>query len=172
VKWTLCLLTGTFVSMAVFLVNYTVENIAAVKFAATFDLMATSYLLSFMLYAAFNCGLVLIAAILVVFFAPVASGSGIPDVKAYLNGVDVPGVLLARTLMVKMIGCICSVAGSLAVGKEGPFMHIGALFTLSGSIHTSAGSIHVSAGSIHVSPRSIHVSPGTFTPHQNLFTPQ
>jgi H+/Cl- antiporter ClcA len=39
--------------------------------------------------------------------------------------VDVPGVLLARTLLVKIVGCICSVAAGLAVGKEGPFVHIG-----------------------------------------------
>jgi len=125
-KWTLCLLTGTLVSVSVFFVNYAVENIAAVKFSYTFALMRTSYLASFLVYALFNCGLVLLAACLVVFCAPAAAGSGIPDVKAYLNGVDTPGVLLGRTLISKMLGCICSVAGGLAVGKEGPFVHVGA----------------------------------------------
>eukprot|EP00976_Prorocentrum_cordatum_P118019 1196399-Prorocentrum_minimum.AAC.4 len=65
-KWILCLLTGTLVSVSVFFVNYAVENIAAVKFSYTFALMRTSYLASFLVYAFFNCGLVLLAALLVV----------------------------------------------------------------------------------------------------------
>ena len=39
-----------------------------------------------------NCGFVMIAAILVAYFAPVAAGSGIPQIKCYLNGVKVPKV--------------------------------------------------------------------------------
>jgi chloride channel 7 len=58
--------------------------------------------------------------------APAAAGSGIPDVVAYLNGVDVPGVFLFRTLVAKIVGSLGSVGGGLAVGKEGPFVHIGA----------------------------------------------
>ena len=35
----------------------------------------------------------LVASSLVVFFEPKARGSGIPDVKSYLNGVKMPSVL-------------------------------------------------------------------------------
>eukprot|EP00241_Pyramimonas_parkeae_P016914 CAMPEP_0114281078 /NCGR_PEP_ID=MMETSP0059-20121206/2786_1 /TAXON_ID=36894 /ORGANISM="Pyramimonas parkeae, Strain CCMP726" /LENGTH=755 /DNA_ID=CAMNT_0001401535 /DNA_START=189 /DNA_END=2456 /DNA_ORIENTATION=- len=125
VKWTLCLLTGVLVSLTAFGVNMGVENIAAVKFSYTFALMEDSLLASFVVYSLFNCALVLVATVLVVYFAPQATGSGIPDVKAFLNGVDVRGVLLARTLIAKTIGCVCAVAAGLAVGKEGPFVHIG-----------------------------------------------
>lgn len=58
--------------------------------------------------------------------SPAAAGSGIPDVVAYLNGVDVPAVFLFRTLIAKILGSLGSVGGGLAVGKEGPFVHIGA----------------------------------------------
>ena len=34
----------------------------------------------------------MVAAILVAYFAPVAAGSGIPQIKCYLNGVKVPKV--------------------------------------------------------------------------------
>lgn len=60
------------------------------------------------------------------YIAPAAAGSGIPDVMAYLNGVDVPAVLSFRTLVAKILGSLGSVGGGLAVGKEGPFVHIGA----------------------------------------------
>jgi hypothetical protein len=45
--------------------------------------------------------------------------------QAYLNGVDIPDVFAFRTLITKVVGCICAVAGGLAVGKEGPFVHLG-----------------------------------------------
>lgn len=46
---------------------------------------------------------------------PVAAGSGIPEIKCYLNGVKVPGVVRLRTVVCKAMGVLFSVAG----GKEG-----------------------------------------------------
>lgn len=48
---------------------------------------------------------------------PIAAGSGIPQVKCYLNGVKIPRVVRIKTLFVKSIGVICSVVGGLAGGK-------------------------------------------------------
>lgn len=42
---------------------------------------------------------------------PVAAGSGIPEIKCYLNGVKVPGVVRLRTLLCKVFGVLFSVAG-------------------------------------------------------------
>jgi H+/Cl- antiporter ClcA len=47
-------------------------------------------------------------------------------VQSYLNGIDVPGIFLWNTLLVKLLGSVGAVAGGLAVGKEGPFVHAGA----------------------------------------------
>lgn len=46
--------------------------------------------------------------------------------QAYLNGVDVPYIFHLNTLVAKVLGAIGSVAGGLAIGKEGPFVHAGA----------------------------------------------
>jgi hypothetical protein len=46
--------------------------------------------------------------------------------QAYLNGIDVPGIFFFSTLLAKLVGSVGAVAGGLAVGKEGPFVHAGA----------------------------------------------
>lgn len=46
--------------------------------------------------------LTLVAAVLCVCFAPTAAGPGIPEIKAYLNGVDTPNMFGATTLIVKV----------------------------------------------------------------------
>jgi chloride channel 7 len=53
----------------------------------------------------------------IILFQPIAAGSGIPQVKCYLNGVKIPRVVRIKTLFVKVIGVISSVVGGLAVGK-------------------------------------------------------
>ncbi|CAJ0937037.1 unnamed protein product [Ranitomeya imitator] len=66
-------------------------------------------------------------ATLFVLLQPVAAGSGIPEIKCYLNGVKVPGVVRLRTLVCKALGVLFSVSGGLFVGKEGPMIHSGAV---------------------------------------------
>ncbi|VDN13986.1 unnamed protein product, partial [Dibothriocephalus latus] len=68
---------------------------------------------------------VTIAAVLVTLLSPVAAGSGIPQVKCYLNGINVPFMMRAKTMFVKGIGVVLAVSGGLAAGKEGPMIHIG-----------------------------------------------
>jgi len=67
------------------------------------------------------------AASIAVYKCSVATGSGIPNIKAYLNGIDVPKVLRITTFAHKMVGVILSVVGGLPVGKEGPMIHAGAV---------------------------------------------
>ena len=82
---------------------------------------------TFLTWAAFNVGLVFIASCFVIFFAAVSQGSGIPEVKCYLNGVKVPEVVRLKTVLCKTMGVTFSVAGGLCVGKEGPMIHSGAV---------------------------------------------
>jgi hypothetical protein len=51
-----------------------------------------------------GCNLVLAttAAAICAYIAPAAAGSGIPEVKAYLNGVDAYSILAPSTLFVKV----------------------------------------------------------------------
>ena len=45
------------------------------------------------------------------FFQPLAAGSGIPEIKCYLNGVKVRHVTRFRTLVCKAVGVLFSVSG-------------------------------------------------------------
>ena len=78
-------------------------------------------------WAGINFVLVLISSLLCVYLAPVASGSGIPQIKCFLNGIKIPKVIRIRTYIVKVVGIILAVVGGLAVGKEGPMVHAGAV---------------------------------------------
>lgn len=49
------------------------------------------------------------------------------QISGYLNGVKVPEVVRVKTFLAKGIGVIMSVVGGLAVGKEGPMIHCGAV---------------------------------------------
>lgn len=69
------------------------------------------------LWLLLNASAVLIAAILTVYVEPAALGSGISQVKCYLNGVKIPRIVRVKTMVVKVVGVILSVVGGLAVGK-------------------------------------------------------
>ncbi|KAJ9464278.1 Chloride channel protein C [Diplonema papillatum] len=66
-------------------------------------------------------------AVLLTVSAPGAAGSGVPDVKALLNGVRMQGTLRLRTFVVKVVGVALGVASGLAMGPEGPMIHAGAI---------------------------------------------
>ncbi|CAK7269314.1 hypothetical protein SEPCBS57363_003539 [Sporothrix epigloea] len=53
-----------------------------------------------------------------------AAGSGVAEVRVILSGFVLHGFLGFRTLVIKTIGLILSVASGLSLGKEGPYVHI------------------------------------------------
>ncbi|XP_073150318.1 putative chloride channel-like protein CLC-g isoform X2 [Henckelia pumila] len=85
------------------------------------------YMVAFLVFASSNFGLTLFACVITAFIAPEAAGSGIPEVKAYLNGVDAPAIFSLRTLLIKIVGSICAVSSSLNIGKAGPMVHTGSI---------------------------------------------
>ncbi|KAF2105939.1 chloride channel [Lophiotrema nucula] len=53
-----------------------------------------------------------------------AAGSGVAEVKVILSGFVLHGYLGLRTLIIKTLGLVLSVASGLSLGKEGPYVHI------------------------------------------------
>lgn len=126
-KWAFALLIGLGTGLVGFFNNIAVENIAGFKLLLTSNLMSEDkYFKAFAAYAGCNLGLAAAAAALCAFIAPAAAGSGIPEVKAYLNGVDAYSILAPSTLFVKIFGSVLGVSAGFVVGKEGPMVHTGA----------------------------------------------
>ncbi|XP_012574363.1 chloride channel protein CLC-d isoform X2 [Cicer arietinum] len=126
VKWFFALLIGICTGLAAVFINISVENFAGWKYSVTFNIIQKSYVAGFIVYILINLVLVYSSVYIVTQFSPAAAGSGIPEIKGYLNGVDTHGILLFRTLIGKIFGSIGSVGGGLALGKEGPLVHTGA----------------------------------------------
>jgi len=64
--------------------------------------------------------LLLLASSITAFVSPAAGGSGIPEVKAYLNGVDAPNIFSLRTLAVKVRSYPPASSPSLSLPARGP----------------------------------------------------
>lgn len=72
--------------LAAVLINIAVENFAGWKFSVTFDIIQKSYIAGFVVYVLINLALVYSSVYIITQFAPAAAGSGIPEIKGYLNG--------------------------------------------------------------------------------------
>uniref|UniRef100_A0A673Y707 Chloride channel K n=1 Tax=Salmo trutta TaxID=8032 RepID=A0A673Y707_SALTR len=57
---------------------------------------------------------------------PFSAGSGVPEVRTILSGVDMPHYLSLTNLFAKYVGLICTLAAGSTVflGKVGPFVHL------------------------------------------------
>lgn len=80
------LVLGT--GLAAVFINLSVENFAGWKFALTFAIIQKSYFAGFIVYLVINLVLVFSSAYIITQFAPAAAGSGIPEIKGYLNGTS------------------------------------------------------------------------------------
>ncbi|KAM4717577.1 H(+)/Cl(-) exchange transporter 7 isoform 1-T1 [Anableps anableps] len=131
-RWVICGLIGFLTGLIACFIDILVEQLAGIKYKVIKENIvkfteAGGLSISLLLWAVLNSSFVMLGAIMVAFFEPIAAGSGIPQIKCYLNGVKIPRVVRLKTLVVKVCGVICSVVGGLAVGKEGPMIHSGAV---------------------------------------------
>ncbi|CAI4221603.1 unnamed protein product [Auanema sp. JU1783] len=68
-----------------------------------------------------------VAAIFCQIVSKQAVGSGIPEVKVIMHGFKMNNYLTFPTLIAKMVGLTFAMGAGLPMGKEGPFVHIGAI---------------------------------------------
>nr|XP_046271423.1 H(+)/Cl(-) exchange transporter 7 isoform X2 [Scatophagus argus] len=131
-RWVVCGLIGFLTGLIACFIDIVVEEMAGMKYKVVKENIEKftevgGLSISLILWAVLNSVFVMVGSIIVAFFEPIAAGSGIPQIKCYLNGVKIPRVVRLKTLLVKVCGVICSVVGGLAVGKEGPMIHSGAV---------------------------------------------
>lgn len=155
-RWALTLITGFWCGVMALVVAFYTKVLTKYKFQTFHHLVAKerSEELPFGSACAFLFIVNLVfgfVAWLTVSFEPLAAGSGafsfpfmsvvrmlirgsgcvyttgIPEVKCFLNGVDIPRLVRIKTLVCKAVGIIFAVSAGLPVGKEGPMVHMGAI---------------------------------------------
>ena len=119
-----------------FIVDGLINLLTRAKYSAVLSLLdasATSAIRGaalvgpYFIYILISGVFALVAAFSATYGEPLAAGSGIPELKCYLNGVRLPRLLRLRTLVCKLGGIIFTIAGGIVAGKEGPFVHAGGL---------------------------------------------
>lgn len=121
------LTVGVIFAIIVFCVDQLTRGLAIGLYKLTAAGFARGFWAGLIAYVAMCMVYAMIPAASVVYFAPLGAGSGLPELKAYLNGVRIPGFLSFRTLVVKAIGIAFSIASGLICGKQGPMIHGGAI---------------------------------------------
>merc|ERR1719219_171493 len=130
-RWPISFCIGVVTACVALLIQYGIQYATWGKYFVLSTWFQKTYVehdpvIAYFISISFNI-LACFLATLCCVLAPDAVGSGIPQIKSYLNGVNVPRLMRFRTLLGKVVGVIFSVAGGLAVGKEGPMIHSGAV---------------------------------------------
>jgi len=131
-RWTLTFLVGVCQAFIAYFGNMATRSLTARKFDKVNDLLREEVMgeavkgTAFVVFLLYQTAFAFLASVFV-WVEPVSAGSGIPEIKCYLNGIDLPRVVRVRTLICKVCGVLFSVAAGLPVGKEGPMVHSGAV---------------------------------------------
>jgi len=136
VKWCATIVISIAISLTASFIILTSQAIVNWKLHVMERLFRSAYVgLALFLWVGYGIVSNLIATLLVNYLAPAAGGSGLPDVKAYLNGNILPGTLSFWTLLCRVAGLLLVTSSGLIAGMQGPMAHIGAMI----AVRVSAG---------------------------------
>ena len=129
-KWTTSAMIGATMGFIAFVVDGLVDKLNLFRYGVIGDKVGTdgmSRFVAWFLHVSVSCAFAAVAGGLVSYVEPLAAGSGIPELKTYLNGVHLKGLLRLKTAVAKLGGIAFSIGAGLIAGKEGPFVHGGGL---------------------------------------------
>lgn len=95
VRWIICLLIGVLTALVAASIDIVIEEVSSVKFGFLRKLVQnmkldnTDIVIPYLYWMCTNVAFVTMGALMVTYLEPVAAGSGIPQVKCYLNGIKV-----------------------------------------------------------------------------------
>lgn len=110
-----------------FLLDILVEGLMYIRWESTKHFLPDNMGLAWFILILFSVFYVLLTALMVVYLAPSALGSGVAEAMGLLNGVAYPDYISIKTLLVKFFGLALAVAGGICGGKEGPLVHMGSI---------------------------------------------
>ena len=119
------LLCGIVTSLVSVGIDYTSHYAYKLR-SLPFDLIVSKYV-RFVYWFLFSAVLTSLGHALTKFISPFSAGSGIPEVKVIMSGVELPQYLSFRVLVGKVVGLTLALSAGLFAGKQGPMVHIGAV---------------------------------------------
>ena len=136
--WVMYTLIGAAVALIIGLILWICGQIEGMRISAVKDILKTGDVAGAWLSWTGSSLILCLIAVVCVLIEPAAASSGIPGLIAYLNGVQAKGGRSTitgkatfftswETMLAKTIGMICSVPSGIAIGPEGPIIHISAL---------------------------------------------
>ncbi|GMH49429.1 hypothetical protein TrLO_g4690 [Triparma laevis f. longispina] len=126
-RWIYLLLIGVLTGTIAYWMTFCVGRLVTIKWDHTWELLQSGKTVESYLYYISWTAVCMALAGLLVLWAPESAGSGIPQVKAYLNGNQVPGILRFKTLVAKVLGITLCVTSGMPAGREGPMVHTGSI---------------------------------------------
>eukprot|EP01060_Flectonema_neradi_P002541 TRINITY_DN1159_c3_g1_i1.p1 TRINITY_DN1159_c3_g1~~TRINITY_DN1159_c3_g1_i1.p1 ORF type:complete len:1075 (+),score=181.98 TRINITY_DN1159_c3_g1_i1:93-3317(+) len=148
VKWCLFALIGFVVALISVVMKQSVERVVLFRFdmihtildpeehhshsdsnetSASGSIDSPNYATAWLFWVCTSCLLAFLSSVIIVFVEPKASGSGLPEVMAYLNGVQLSRTFSLKVMGVKFLSCLLAVSSGLPVGPEGPMIHLGSM---------------------------------------------
>jgi hypothetical protein len=118
----LLLLVGVSSTLLAVIVDKFIDELSAFRTRVSHD--AGGFVASYLTWIGSALVFNLLSAACVQFLGPSAAGSGIPQMKCVLAGVEIHDYLSMRTLVAKVASLVLALAGGLSIGKEGPYVHI------------------------------------------------
>ncbi|CAI5440814.1 unnamed protein product [Caenorhabditis angaria] len=136
--WFLSALLGVVTAVLSVGMDVAIEKLQHAHVTLYDKFMEISSYLAFGQWVAHIVILTMFSAIFCQIVSKQAVGSGIPEVKVIMHGFKMENYLTTRTLVAKMVGLTLAMGGGLPIGKEGPFVHMGAIVATLLSKITSA----------------------------------
>uniref|UniRef100_W8B6A7 Chloride channel protein n=1 Tax=Ceratitis capitata TaxID=7213 RepID=W8B6A7_CERCA len=136
-RWIIFIQIGVVTALIACVIDIPIEELSAVKYTFLKDSVDNNVavnlnpngnlVIPYLYWILMSIIPVILGAALVTYVEPITAGSGMPQVKSYLNGVKIPRIVRIKTLAVKAVGVVTAVVGGLVGGKEGPMAHAGAV---------------------------------------------
>ncbi len=133
-RWLLCLSIGICTALLATGIIFATNRLSSFKFSVVDRYISSvegkasagHVATAFAIFSAFSVAFATAGAVIVAYLEPLSAGSGIPELKAYINGVNIPRLLRFKTLVAKCLSLPLAMGSGLPVGFEGPMAHLGA----------------------------------------------
>ncbi|XP_041565209.1 chloride channel protein 2 isoform X4 [Drosophila elegans] len=124
--WVFLALLGIIMAMLSFIMDKGISICTNARIWLYRDLTSQPFV-QYIAWVSLPVCLILFSAGFVHLIAPQSIGSGIPEMKTILRGVQLKEYLTFKTLVAKAIGLTATLGSGMPLGKEGPFVHIASI---------------------------------------------